>query len=83
MKKIIFALAAITLLAGCGVNPQDARRALEAQGITNVQVGGYAWWGCSRGDNYRSVFTGVGVNGKRVSGVVCGGWLKGITVRYD
>jgi hypothetical protein len=85
MKKLtmIAALAATTLIAGCGVNPDSAKRSLEAQGITQVQIGGYPFWGCSKGDNFASKFTGIGANGKPVSGVLCSGFLKGITVRYD
>ncbi|OWZ90443.1 hypothetical protein B9J07_28060 [Sinorhizobium sp. LM21] len=80
---VIAALAATTLLAGCGVNPNDAKRALEAQGITGIQLGGYSVFGCAKGDHFSSKFTGVGVNGKPVSGVVCSGLLKGTTIRYD
>lgn len=85
MKKILLTavIASTTLLASCGVDPNDARRALEAQGITNVQIGGYAVFGCGNRDRFRSKFTGIGVNGKPVSGVVCNSWLRGTTVRYD
>jgi opacity protein-like surface antigen len=85
MKKfaLLAAVAATSLLAGCGVDPDNARRALEAQGITNVQIGGHAFFGCDKNDQFASNFTGVGVNGKPISGVLCGGIFKGITVRYD
>ena len=85
MKKIaiVAALAAIALLASCTVDPGKATRALEAQGITQIRLGGYSVFGCSKGDNFSSKFTGLGANGKPVSGVVCSGWMKGTTVRYD
>lgn len=83
MKKILLVAAVAVLLSSCGVDPNAAKRALEAQGISKVEIAGYAWFGCSKGDTMRSKFTGIGVNGKPVSGVVCGGWLKGTTVRYD
>ncbi|MGV1754771.1 hypothetical protein [Agrobacterium sp. CG674] len=83
MKKLLLIAALAASLTSCGVDPGSARRALEAQGITNVTIGGYAWFGCSKGDNMRSRFVGIGANGKVVSGVVCGGWMKGTTVRYD
>jgi hypothetical protein len=86
MKKFLAmaSILALTLgLAGCGVNPDRAKSALEAQGLTNVQIGGYAFWGCGENDTFRSSFTATGANGQQVSGVVCSAWFKGMTVRYD
>ena len=82
MKKII-AIAALTLLAGCGVNAKSATVALEAQGMTNVKIGSWVFFGCGDSDAFRSSFTATGVNGKPVSGIVCSGMLKGVTIRYD
>jgi hypothetical protein len=76
-------LVALIFTVGCGVNHVDARRALEAQGITNVQIGGYSFFGCSKDDGWRSTFTGIGANGKPINGVVCQGLLKGTTIRFD
>ncbi len=59
-----------------------ARRVLEAQGITVIELGGYDFFACSEDDMYRTRFEGVGPTGKPVSGTVCSGWLKGATVRY-
>lgn len=83
MKKTLIAIACLVTLSACGVNADDGRSALEAQGITNVVIGGHAFFGCGEKDSFRSKFTGTGVNGKPVSGVLCGGFLKGITVRYN
>lgn len=83
MKKLLALAAVAALLSSCGVNPDKGRAALEAQGITNIEIGSYSFFGCSKGDSYSSSFTGTGANGKPVSGVLCGGILKGITVRYD
>lgn len=83
MNKLILALGATLLLAGCGVNPRNATRALEAQGMTNVKIGGYAWFGCSDKDSFGSNFSAIGANGKVVTGVVCSGMFKGVTVRFD
>lgn len=82
MKKLALILASTALLAGCGVNPNEATAALEAQGLTDVKLGGYSLFGCSEKDTFRSKFEAVGVNGKPVSGVVCSGLLKGVTVRF-
>lgn len=83
MKKTIIAIAALTILVGCGVNPQTATRALEAQGLTQVDIGGWSMFGCGQEDNFKSSFKAVGANGQKVTGTVCSGWFKGVTVRYD
>jgi hypothetical protein len=82
-KKIIALSALGIILASCGVNPDKAKQVLESQGIKNPVVGGYAWFSCSKDDSFGSNWTGEGQNGKQVSGVICGGWLKGYTVRFD
>lgn len=79
----IAVLACATILAGCGVNPSTATRALEAQGLTNVQIEGYSWLGCGKEDTFASNFSATGVNGAAVTGQVCQGLFKGTTVRYD
>lgn len=86
MKKIkIIAVAALGLiLASCGVNPSKASRALEAQGMTDVKIEGYAWFGgCGRDDSFASYFSATGANGAEVTGTVCQGFWKGTTVRFD
>mgnify|MGYP000851067537 CR=1 FL=1 len=60
-----------------------ATGALIDQGLTPVHVGGYSWFGCDAKDRYKTEFTAVNVNGKEVSGVVCSGFFKGNTIRYD
>lgn len=82
MKKI-FALSIALLLAGCG--EQDAKRAIEANGFTNVALTGFVWWGCGEHDSmfYNTKFSAIAVNGKPITGVACGGWLKSWTVRID
>lgn len=80
--KILSAFAVCALLSGCSVDPETAKRALEAQGIKDVKIGGYSFWGCADNDTFRSSFEGIGANGKPVSGVVCSTFFKGVTVRY-
>lgn len=82
MKKV--ALIALTLfLAGCGED--SAKRAVEAYGFSDVALTGPVWWGCSDSDDFmwNSKFAAKTTNGKPVNGVVCGGALKGWTVRID
>lgn len=83
MFKSVIVVAAMVALSGCGVNPQNASRALEAQGLTQVQIGGWSMFGCGQDDTFKSSFTAIGANGQKVKGTVCSGWLKGVTVRYD
>ena len=80
MKKIM-ALGIALVLAGCTDAP-TARKVLESQGYTDVQIGGYSFFGCSESDQFHTEFTAKGMNGKQVSGVVCSGWMKGATVRF-
>lgn len=77
------AIAAVLVLGGCGANPTTAERILSGQGMTNIEVGGYTFFGCSEDDWFRSTFTALDANGKRVNGVICGGFFKGYTVRYN
>lgn len=81
MKKILFALALALPLAACGED--DAKRTIEAHGFTDVRLGSMPFFGCAESDNafYNKTFTATGVNGKPVEGLVCGGPLKGWTVR--
>ena len=70
-------------LGACDVSLSDATRALSATGITNIQIGGHAWLQCSKHDAYSVTFTGTGANGQPISGAICQGFFKGITIRYD
>ena len=76
------ACAAAMLLVGC-TQPEGARQALEAQGYTNVQMGGYDWLSCSKSDPYHDKFAAKGPTGKQVTGVVCAGLFSGSVVRLD
>jgi len=83
MKKLLMIIP-IVLLASCGnVNIPNGVKAVEAFGLTNVKITGYSWTGCSEDDNFASNFTATGANGKEVSGTLCAGLFKGITVRFD
>jgi len=82
--KAIFAAAIVLTLTGClPMNDEKAVRAIEAVGITDVQINGIAIFGCDEKDTFRSKFTGKDSKGNPVSGAVCGGFFKGATVRFD
>lgn len=73
----------VAIDAGCGVDREEGTRALKAAGFTDVVIGNYAWWRCSKGDAYASHFVATNPVGKRVSGYICcGSWGKGCTVRF-
>lgn len=81
MKKFA-ALGIALVLVGC-TDAKKATDVLESQGYTNIQIGGYSYFGCSESDSVHTEFTATGVNGKPVSGVVCSSWWgKGATVRF-
>ncbi|MEB3755108.1 hypothetical protein [Acinetobacter sp. MD2(2019)] len=68
-----------------GVLPSknDAAKALQANGFTNIQTHGRAFFSCSEDDTFATKFTAKNSAGKTVTGAVCSGWLKGATIRYD
>lgn len=80
MRKVL--ILSILALAGC-TSASDTHKALEAQGFSNVQPGGYDWFACSKDDWYHTKFTATNPQGKQVAGVVCSGLLfKAATVRW-
>lgn len=82
MKKLFIIVAIAAALSGC-TNTSNAKRALEGAGYTNIQMNGYAFFGCDEKDAFHDAFTAEGVNGKPIEGVVCSGWFKGSTIRLD
>ena len=56
---------------------------LETQGYSEVVLTGYQFFSCGRGDVYRDGFLATNSNGKTVVGVVCSGFLKGKTIRFQ
>ena len=81
MKRILIGLS-FAVLAGC-TSADSATRALESAGYSQIKITGYQFFGCSEDDSFHTGFTAVGPTGKPVSGVVCGGLLKGSTIRTD
>lgn len=75
-------LAAILLFAGCS-DAENAKRVLEQQGYTNVQITGARAWGCSDDDIYRTGFRATSPAGIVLTGVVCRNAMKASTIRFD
>jgi len=82
MNKILIAIIALAALTGC-TRADEARRVLAGAGYTNIETGGYAFFGCSEDDTFHTKFKARGQNGQQVEGVVCSGVLKGATIRLD
>ena len=82
-KQLLVMALALSLTACAPMSNDRATRALEAQGFTEIEFHGMAIIGCGESDFFRKEFTAKGSNGVAVSGVVCGGWFKGATVRLD
>lgn len=61
----------------------DAINALKANGFTDIQTDGHAFFACSKDDTFSTKFTAKNKDGQKVKGAVCSGWLKGATIRYD
>ncbi len=84
-KKSLIGLSLLTavLCAGC-TQPEHAKNVLEKQGYNNIQMQGYDFFNCAKGDWYHDKFIATGPTGQNVSGVVCAGlFFKGSTTRLD
>lgn len=88
MRKIFYLaigifvlLLAMNTLNNFGVNEQDTTKILQNEGYTNIHLTGYDAFGCADGDVFSTGFTATNSNGKEIRGVVCGGYLKGYTIR--
>ncbi|KLI64474.1 hypothetical protein [Aurantiacibacter marinus] len=89
-KRLIrFGLAAAFLAAfpfvapvAC-TSPDRATQTLLAQGYTDIQTTGYAYFDCGSDDIIATAFQANGPSGQRVEGAVCSGFFKGNTVRLD
>lgn len=81
MKKFIVLALAVLLISGC-TRPEQATKALEGAGYTDIKLNGYSL-SCGQDDPFADEFTAKGPTGKTVNGVVCSGFLKGSTIRID
>ena len=76
-------LAVLTCLMTACTDPAGAKRALEAQGMVGVELTGYDFFACGKGDEMHTGFNAYTASGMKVSGAVCRGWLSGSQVRVD
>ena len=76
------ALGLALVASGCTA-PKQAREVLLDAGYSEVEMGGYDWFGCSEDDALRTKFKAKGPTGRPVQGVVCAGlFFKGATIRH-
>ena len=83
INKILLATALGLALSGCSMSNDRAIKALEGVGLTDIKLTGYSFFQCGEGDAFNQGFVAKNTKGDAVSGTVCGGWLKGSTVRFD
>lgn len=91
--KLYAAITLLLMLGACriGTNDQiddDAKRAVEAFGFSDVQMeGGYQFGGwinnCDNGDSYARPFIAKNAQGRSVRGTACAGFFKSWTVRLS
>lgn len=80
MRFTLVTASSAFLLVGC-TNPNEAQKVLEAVGYEGIEMTGYEFNGCGKDDQDHDGFTAVSMTGAKVKGVVCGGWMKGRTIR--
>lgn len=72
----------LTASGACNVPQRDLSRLMLQEGIMQWKDRGPVYFSCGETDTFGSRFSGI-KNGVPVNGVVCGGWMKSYTVRYD
>lgn len=70
------------------IEPDAAVRALEAQGFVEIELKEKTYWwvsfrGCGSSDSVKFEFAAYNVRGNPVNVIVCDGWFKGATVRFE
>ena len=84
MDKLLFLLFSLLLLGSSCTNNSKAKKALLQAGYHPIEVGGYGLWKCGEDDTFATKFKAYSPDSTYiVKGVVCGGWLKGSTIRLD
>lgn len=75
-------LVSVALLASSCTAPNRASRVLVENGYSDIQLTGFAWFGCGENDLFSDGFIAKSSNGSTVRGVVCSGFPKGSTIRF-
>jgi hypothetical protein len=64
------------------IDNDSANKALTGAGYSKIELGSYKWFTCGD-DTFSRGFKAVGPTGVPVNGVLCQGWIKGITIRLE
>jgi len=86
---VIVIVIMLTISSSAGVFGSDEKmqgnaiRVLQNQGLTNIKItSSFDLFCCGNDDLLKYSFTATGIKGNSVEGCVCGGYFKGLTVRY-
>lgn len=79
--QLALAAALALTVTACTQAQPDVAAELGAYGMTDVQTTGYNFFACSKHDTFATNFTARNPQGRRVTGTLCSGWMKGGTVR--
>lgn len=79
-----YLLIGLLFLASCTSDSDfnKAKKQLEAQGYTEIVNTGIDVFCCGENDSFSTGFKAKDKLGNQVSGCVCSGLLKGITIRF-
>lgn len=77
--KLIIGLLVLMAIVGC-TDPDGAKRALERDGYTDIEITGFDFFGCGKDDTFQTGFRAK-KRGHAVTGVFCSGYFKGGTIR--
>lgn len=85
MNKLLITLLSALVLTGC-TNSADFTKGsnqLTQQGYTDIKSTGYSYWCCDEKDTFSEGFVCKDRNGNQVSGCICSGFMKGVTIRFQ
>lgn len=82
MKKLILILAVAVTLTAC-TRPDAARRVLEQNNYSQIEITGYRFFMSSREEMYSTGFRAISPSGEPISGAVTSGFFGGQTIRLD
>jgi hypothetical protein len=84
MKKLMLLVMVISCVMLCScTDEKTARRTLEDQGYTNIELTGYRPWACGDDYTFHTGFKAISIAKKPVTGTVCSGWMKGNSIKTD
>ena len=81
VSLLVMLVVLFALVSACR-DGKGTIKVLTQEGYTQIEVGGYDFFGCGKDDTFATKFTATNAHGKRVRGVVCSGFMKGRTIRF-